>query len=321
MEKVFKLNSSNIENIKSLYNEFSQKAFDDYKFELPPLTFDDFKLNLCENILKGYYIESEGVPKGFLLYMDSLNQGIELNIIHETDNNSQNKKKLTEQLLEDLKQDKKDALISYPMLGIQGNFVQDVAYLEFELTGQAVVEFDFTNPVCLQILNKSKTPELPQDYTLTTWKNEYIDKTSEIIHETFKNMPDAEFDPRYKSFEGSKDIVLNIVENIYGDFLPEISTVLKYKDEPVGICFANLTTPYKANIPIVGVLKPHNKKGMGKLILKNTVTKLFEFIKSGNTQAKSINATADTDNYPALRMYRKIGFKEIYNYPHAYLKL
>jgi ribosomal protein S18 acetylase RimI-like enzyme len=32
-----------------------------------------------------------------------------------------------------------------------------------------------------------------------------------------------------------------------------------------------------------------------------------------------VNATMETDNIAALKMYRRMGFKEDYNYPHVYL--
>ena len=35
-------------------------------------------------------------------------------------------------------------------------------------------------------------------------------------------------------------------------------------------------------------------------------------------QLTEVNASTETDNYPALKMYRRLGFKEDYYYPQAY---
>ena len=41
--------------------------------------------------------------------------------------------------------------------------------------------------------------------------------------------------------EGTTDIINKVVENVYGEFLPDVTSVLLYKDAPIGFAFANVT--------------------------------------------------------------------------------
>ena len=41
--------------------------------------------------------------------------------------------------------------------------------------------------------------------------------------------------------EGTRDIINKVVENVYGEFLPEVTSVLLYNDSPAGFAFANVT--------------------------------------------------------------------------------
>ena len=102
---------------------------------------------------------------------------------------------------------------------------------------------------------------------------------------------------------------------MYGKFLPNATSVLLYKKKPVGICFANITAGRIANIPLVGMLKEHCSKGLGEALLYNTMKLLTE--KSGLSLSE-LNASTETDNYAALKMYRRLGFKEDYYYTQAY---
>jgi ribosomal protein S18 acetylase RimI-like enzyme len=319
MYNVKALDNNNIDEIKGLYENFLSRSLVDYKFEVQPLSFEDFKGNFKSGFIKGFYLEEDGTPECLLLYVDVINESIELNLIHCMNEKCLNEKRseIVKIFTEHVKKNSDKKVISYPMLGIQDTFVQNIAYFGYKFVGQAIVEFNFKNPVCLKILEKSQTAGLSENYTIDSWKDIYFDETAQVIHEQFKNASDSFFDPRFKTLEGSKNIVTNIIENIYGIFLSDATTVLKFNDKICGVCFANMITAIEANIPLVAIKKPHNHKGFGAMLLKHTVNKL----KRERERLLSVNATTDTDNYPAMRMYRKVGFKEIHNYPHAYFKL
>ena len=102
--------------------------------------------------------------------------------------------------------------------------------------------------------------------------------------------------------------------------MPEATSILLYNGAAEGVCFINLTNAVIANIPLIGVRKGHKNKGFGKHLLKHSLLELLKLISQGKIISCEINATVETDNFPALRMYRSIGFREDFTYPHAYLK-
>ena len=122
--------------------------------------------------------------------------------------------------------------------------------------------------------------------------------------------PDALYDIRYKSLEGARDIINKVVDNIYGEFLPEATSVLLYNDRPCGFAFANVTGGKIANVPLVAIDKNHRGKGFSSLLLNRTIKTIVDWTKIGSRDFSEVNVTTETNNYKALKMYRKTGFRE-----------
>lgn len=320
--KIEELNSDTVLHIEELYEDFKLKASSVYKFEIPPLEYEDFKTVINENLINGLVLYEDSNPAGFLLYVLESHKAIELNLIHIANDENINTKRmeLIKALLKSLEDRTDWNVISYPMLGVQETFVKDLAWLGFKLIGQAIVKFKFDNLISYKIFTSLELPELPEGYVMTTWNDEYFEQASQAIHDTFKTASDANFDPRFLSLDGSKEITHRIITNVFGLFLPECTSVLLYNGEVAGICFANITNVLNANVPLIGVKKEHKNKGFGKYLLKNTVGSIIKHLQEGKIYASEVNAAVETDNFPALRMYRKIGFREEYTYPHAYRK-
>ena len=320
IKRVEELNSNNVEQIQALYEEFQIKSTTDYKFDIAPLEYQDFVSVINENILKGFILFEDSIPVGFLLYVIEAHKAIELNIIFVPDYDN-NKRSALLQALIDTYKDKTDwSVISYPMLGIQDSFVRDIVLQGFKLLGQSIVKFKFDNLVSFQILQNLILPELSDDYQITVWRDEYFDQASEAIHDTFRTATDTNFDPRFLTLEGCKDVVEKIITNVFGAFQRNCTTVLLHKDEVIGVCFVNVTDIHTANIPLIGVKKAYKNKGFGKYLLKCCLIQIIGNVQEKRIFASEANAAVETDNFPAIRMYRKIGFKEDYTYPHAYLK-
>lgn len=320
--KVLELNSKVFKKIRNLYEDFRNKAVKDYKFELPPLYFEDFQQVVENGIMKGFVVFENDKAKGLLIYLEESHKAVEVNLIHiiDDENINERRKALIEALLTKLKDRTDWKVISYPLLGIQESFTKEIAPLGFKFAGQAIVRFLFNDFASSKIIESLTLPELPEGYEITSWKNEYFEQAYEVIFDAFKNQSDINFDPRFTSLDGSKEVVEKIASGMFGDFLAESTSVLLYNGHVEGICFTNLTTPFIANIPLIGVKSGHNNKGFGKYLLKNSVEILVNQVKANKLSLQEINATAETDNYPALRMYRKIGFREDFTYPHAYYK-
>ena len=313
-------NSSYYRIFSGVYNDFRQNAAVDYNFELEPLEYDNFIKSIEQGLLRCIVLLEDDIPTGFLAYTTLISESLELNIIHciGTENLNTKRKLLLEKFVELNKHLMREKVVTYPMLGKQSAFLSEISEFGFKYVNTSVMAFNLSD---IFAINKSKElylPDLPHDYKITNWQTTYFHDAVEVIHQSFKDTSDALFDSRFKSNNGSKDILEKITENIYGQFLPGITKVLLYKKRPDGFCFANLTNDKIANIPLVAILKKHRNNGFGKMLLKRAVDSLLSSAISGGWKLKELNASCDSDNITALGMYTANGFSEKYSYPQAY---
>lgn len=304
-----------------VYSDFRVAAVNDYKFELEPLSYEDF-ISACEkNLIKCIVLLENQIPTAFLVYTSAISEAVELNIIHCLGDEDllQKRKVLMDKFLQETQEERREKIVCYPMIGSQAEFISDIAQYGFKFVGLAVLRFMFQNSNSESILNNAILSDKDAEYTITTWSDEFFEEAVEIVHRAFVNTSDALFDPRFKSLEGTRDILGKIVDGTYGEFLPEAVSVLLFQGRPCGFCFVNITAGKIANVPIFAIAPEHQGKGLSKHLLKKSVETLLEWNKSGKREFTEINTTTETDNYQALKMYRHIGFKEDYAYPQSYL--
>ncbi len=318
--KVEPYNSNYFRIFSGVYNDFKINAANDYNFELEPLAYPNFIKSIENGLLNCLILFEDDIPTGFLIYTTIISESLELNIIHCIGNENLNEKRklLLEKFMEKNKILINEKVVTYPLLGKQSSFSQDIRTFGFKIVNTSVMGFNLTD---ITAINKTKEifiPKPPNEYSITNWKTIYSKEAAEIIHQAFKESSDALFDSRFCSVKGCRDILEKITDNIYGQFLPEITKVLLYKKHPVGFCFANLTNEKIANIPVAAILKKHRSYGFGKFLLKQLVDDLLNSAISGGWALKELNASCDSDNLAAVNMYTSVGFTEKYTYPQAY---
>ena len=304
-----------------VYEDFRTRACDEYKFELEPLGFEDFTDSVEKQLIDCLVLYEDTIPVAFLVYTTAISEAVELNIIHsfKMEDMVSRSMYLVKKFLELTKSERSEKIVCYPMLGTQKDLIADIARYGFKFIGIAVLRFMMAGTNSRDILKMAQLKELDEDYKLVDWNNKYLEDAIEVVQEGFETSADALFDPRFKTIEGTRDIISKIVENIYAEFLPEATSVMLYNNIPVGFCFMNLTGGRIANIPIVSIRKQHQGKGLSKHMLKRSVGKLLEWVDNGEKPIIEVNTTTETNNFQALKMYRHLGFKEDYNYPQAYL--
>jgi GNAT superfamily N-acetyltransferase len=315
------LNSTTFKIFKGVYNDFKSKAISEYKFELEPLEYEEFIDAVEKDYLKCIVLLENKIPTAFLVYTSAISESIELNLIHclGTEDEVRKQKLLVEKFLELTETERYNKVVSYPMIGHQSVFTADFAKYGFKYVGLAVLRFIMGNASSERILENMKLPVKPDEYKITSYSGAYREDAIRVIHESFKETQDALYDTRFKSLEGTEDIINKIVENIYGELLPEATSVLLYNDKPCGFVFANVTGGKIANVPLVAIEKNHRGHGFSELLLNRTVKTLVDWTKLGKRVFSEVNVTTETNNYKALKMYRKIGFREDFCYPQAYL--
>ena len=315
------LSGSTYKIFKGVYNDFRSKAFDEYKFELEPLDYDEFINAIEKDYMKCIVLKENLIPTAFLVYTTSISESIELNLIHclGTEDVVAKYKLLVEKFLQLTETQRQHKVVSYPMLGQQSVFTADIVKYGFKFIGLAVLRFFMGNASSERILENMKLRDKSDEYKIVSYSDDFKEDAIRIIHESFKDTSDAMYDTRYKSIDGTTDIINKITENVYGEFLPEATSVLLYNNVPCGFTFANVTGGKIANVPLVAIEKNHRGKGLSEHLLNRTIKTLVDWTKLGKRDFSEVNVTTETNNYKALKMYRKIGFREDYCYPQAYL--
>lgn len=311
----------NVGKVKELYEDFRTKATTEYEYGNTPVEFSLFIEDIQNKTLEGFVAFNGSVAAGILIYTLDKYGVIEINVIHPAEEKDETavRSAILQELVAYLQERQDWNVISYPMLGRQETFVRDIALLNFKFVGQSIVRFDFQSPIALRVFRNSVIPELG-DYKLSIWNENYREEAIQLINNSFKNTKNTNFDPRFATYDGSSEVVEMIVSGQYGEFLPEHCRLLLLEGNLEGLCLAVKLTDSIVNVPLVAVKKNIRNKGLGKLLLKSVVGSFIRLIAEKKIALTEINATADTDNYPAVRMYRAIGFNEAYLYAHAYLK-
>lgn len=304
-----------------VYNDFKAKAVSEYKFELEPLSYEEFIDAVEKKYMQCIVLKENDIPTAFLVYTTSISEAVELNLIHclGTEDEIIKVKLLIEKFLELTEEERRNKVVSYPMIGHQSVFTAEIAKFGFKYIGQAVLRFMLGNASSERTLENMKLTPRPDGYKIVSYDDSYREDAIRVIHESFQDAQDALFDTRFKSMEGTEDIINKIVENVYGEFLPDVTSVLLYKDSPVGFAFANVTGGDIANIPLVAIEKEHRGHGFSEHLLNRSIKTIVDWTKLGRRVFSEVNVTTETNNYKALKMYRKIGFREDFCYPQAYL--
>ena len=312
---------TNFDEFEPLYDDFKTRAITDYKFELEPLSFEDFVNAVEKDLIKCLVLKEGGFPTAFLIYTTAISEAIELNIIHSLnlENLAKRSSYLLKRFLIETENIRKEKVVCYPMLGQQKLLIGETAYLGFKFIGIAVLRFMMRGTNSVDILKMAQLKEFPSCYKAVSWDDKYFEDAVSIVNEAFETSADALFDPRFKTIEGTKDILTKITQNIYAEFLPEATTVLLCNNNPIGFCFMNLTGGEIANIPIVAIKKEHQGLGLSKIMLKNSMENIIKLARDTHKDIKEVNTCTETNNFQALKLYRNVGFKEDYSYPQSYL--
>ncbi len=306
---------------KGVYSDFINHAVSDYRFELAPLTYDEFIDAVSKKLIHCIVLLENMIPTAFLVYSTAISESVELNLIHclGMEDLITKRNQLMKFFMENTKEERKNSVVCYPMLGSQGEYTPDIAHFGFKFVGLIVLRYLMNDSLSSMILDNIDTTKMDPKYELVSWNSKYLESAVNIIHETFKQTSDALFDQRFTTLDGTRDIVDKIVNSIYGEFLPSATTVLLCEGEPVGYAFANVTGGKIANIPLVGVLEQHRGTGLSVLMLQRVMKTIIESMRQGKYNFSEVNVTTETDNFGALRMYRTVGFREDYSYTQAYL--
>ena len=303
------------------YNDFRLKARTDYKFEIDPLVYEDFIDSFQKGLLNCIILLEDAIPTGFLAYTTVPHEVIEVFVIHILGNEdaATKRKCLFEKFMEITKGQRKHSVVSYAMLGIQESFKKDLSQFGFSFIDTGVVVFDIKNKQLIKDISQFNFLNLPIGYKLTPYRDIYFEELSEVIYGAFKDSSDVNFDVRFASIDGCRDITHKITTSIYGRFLPQVSKILLYENKLVGFCLANITGDGIANLPLIGILPEHRGMKLSKPLVKAAVLDIVKLYQSKIIELNELNASLDLNLQSAVKMYQSVGFVQSYRYSQAYL--
>lgn len=304
-----------------VYNNFRSKCASDYKFEIGPLNYDEFIEYFNKKLINCIILLEDDIPTGFLAYSCASSDVIELFLIHilGSENIDEKRDALMENFMLETTQRRKQALVSYPMLGVQTDYRDRAANFGFKFIDLGVMVFDINNKRLIKEIEQLNLYSIPIGYKIVPYSDIYSDELAGVILKSFDESSDINFDVRFGSIEGCRDIVEKITKSVYGRFLSHSSKVLLHENKLIGFCLSNVTGDSIGNIPLVGILKEHRGMGLSKLLLKSVVGDVVKLNQSGLVTLSEINASVDLDNSHAVKMYEDAGFTRSYSYPQAYL--
>lgn len=317
------LTANNYGSFENLYEDFRKKAKTDYNFELEPLDYDGFLDAIDKDLIKCIVLYDDEKAVGFLVYTTAISEAIELNIIHSIDKEKlmDCAKELLTKFIDITQNLRKEKIVCYPMLGEQKSLISVIAKLGFKFVGIEVLRFMMKGTPSRELFSHARVVRLPEDYEVVSWNDKYFEDAVSVIQESFNESSDALFDPRFKTIEGTQDIITKIVKDVYAEFMPKATSVLLYEGKPIGFSFMNLTGGSIVNIPLVGIREEHQGKGLSTIMLKHSMDEIFKEIDIYNSPITEINTTTETNNLQALRLYKNLGFLEDYSYPQSYMPI
>lgn len=322
MLKAHALTSENSHHVRAIYERFCVCAATQYRWEHTPIAFDVLVPLIGQKGILGCWLEETGVeePVAFMLACVEAHRAIEVNVVYsEVEDRKVVLDRLMRQFISDIRELDGWDVVSFAMLGEQEQFIRTIPWYGFKPIGQAILKFDFMDTLAVQILRQQQVSPLEPGYRLDTWKSEYAGATAVNVFESFKNAADAKWDPRFRTLSGAKEVVALITGGLMGTHLPSCTSVVLKDDVPIGFCFIIQADATTGNIPLIGVHPTEKKKGLGTLLLKSALFNCIQQMVAEKVTLLGVSTTMDTDNIPAIKMYRRIGFKEEYNYPHVYL--
>lgn len=322
MIKAHRITSENVDKLSAIYERFSICAVSEYRWTFQPIAFEHLKTALRNAMLCGYWVEDTAVsePVGLMLYRLEDHSAIEINLIYsELTDHKTILDRLIQLFIPDILELEGWDVVSYAMLGRQEAFIRTISWYGFKPVGQAILAFEFMDTLSVQIMRQQQLALPGPEYEITFWKPEYKQAVASCVFEAFSKATDALWDPRFRSLTGAQKAMAFILEGVSGQFSPSCTSIVLKDGHPVGFCFLVENNLTLANIPLIGVSPSEKGKGLGNHLLQSTLNRCIENMLAEKNSILKITTTMDTDNIPAIKMYRRMGFKEEYNYPHVYL--
>lgn len=153
----------------------------------------------------------------------------------------------------------------------------------------------------------ARLPAMETGLCFTEWSAESCSETARLISHVYRGHVDAEINDQYRSIPGAQRFVQNIVHYPgCGAFHQQASLAAWSPGGTLeGICLASRVAPDVGHITQICVSARVRRRGVGYELLRRSLLALAQ---EGFAQA---SLTVTLSNESALRLYRRMGFREI----------
>ena len=165
---------------------------------------------------------------------------------------------------------------------------------------------------CEMVLNPTKIEIeeiiLPDEYTFSSFKKDRAEEYIAIMCKANKpGHPDLAIYPEMKEVKTTMPVFAGITKN-FESLIDEINPQIQKSDEIAGMTIVLRDNPKRAYIAEMAIHPDHQRKGLGKNLMK----KIIEGCKK--EEIIELMLAVSKDNIAAYTLYKKMGFKEIRQY-------
>jgi len=168
----------------------------------------------------------------------------------------------------------------------------------------------YTRQFMLLSLAESTTPAppVPAGMRLSRWNDRYFDPCAKLIFLAYADHVDGEINDQYRSKSGALRFLKNIILLPgCGNFVPGASLVLHQpgSDDLIGAILTSEVCPGVGHTTQICVQPGYQGHGIGRMLMLASAEALR------GMKFRELTLTVTSDNYTAVKLYEKLGFRTI----------
>lgn len=153
-----------------------------------------------------------------------------------------------------------------------------------------------------------------QGISVLPWNPGHFDEVGALMCTAAEDFDRAVY-PLFGSPEGCRTMLLSILQDRHGLFLPELSLVAQAGGKTVGFLLSSLIHDGSVLILDIAVEAGQRRRGIGRKLLENLLSK------AALHGRRQVVLAVTMDNTPAIELYKKMGFREVSTFDQYVLEV
>ncbi|MFX1548603.1 MAG: GNAT family N-acetyltransferase, partial [Promethearchaeota archaeon] len=148
-------------------------------------------------------------------------------------------------------------------------------------------------------------PDLPDGYHFDTWNEDLKNVGIDIITDAHVGSIDNKIFSFFRNQTTGLSFMRNLESHRWGKFTPSNTSILRYDDTPIGVCFMTVLNQGNGYIPDFALKKEYKGKGLGKKLFIRSLKWFLE----QEPKTKAIDLDVTKKNTIAFNLYKNLGFE------------